>query len=270
MEMNNEIQPAATDQKIAIYQNASLLKIDEKEQEKLTAAFNDDMIEIRPDGIIYLPQVFWRQRLNEAFGVGQWCLIPKSQNKDPQKDKLYIEGVLMVRGAYMATAVGEAELHSENTMQSWASVWESAKSDCITRCCKDLGIAAELWQPDFNRKWIEKNAVKVFVDTNKGKGEKKIKVQFRKKNTPAFWNEIGIVNDQQPAAAPQAPALKAKINKPKTEGLDEVALDHWTQSISNCKNINDLLDLFNGNKAIVNSEPQVFKMFTERKKQLQK
>ncbi|MBK7380614.1 MAG: hypothetical protein IPJ03_16785 [Ignavibacteriales bacterium] len=34
-------------------------------------------------------------------------------------------------------------------MQSWASVEESAKSDCLGRCCKDLGIFKELWQPNF-------------------------------------------------------------------------------------------------------------------------
>jgi hypothetical protein len=183
------------DQKIEIYKNASLLKITEEEQKMLLASFDEKSIEIRPDGLIYLPQTFWRLRLNQAFGIGQWCLIVKNQTKDPQANKLYVEGVLMVRGSYMSTAVGEAEYHESNQQQSWASVWESAKSDCITRCCKDLGIASELWQPQFIRKWCADNAIRVFVKKKDGK----VGVQWRKKDSPAFYNETGIVpSDQSP------------------------------------------------------------------------
>lgn len=191
----------ALDHKIEIYQGASLLKIDDKEQAALHAGFDRALIEIRPDGLIYLPQVFWRGRLNQTFGIGQWCLVPKSQIKDPDHNKLYIEGVLMVRGHYVATAVGEAEYHESNSNQSWASVWESAKSDCITRCCKDLGIASELWQPEFIRKWIDEFAVKVFVTDKSGKR----KPQWRKKTAAPFWNEVqpGQQNNQQPAQQPQ-------------------------------------------------------------------
>lgn len=257
MENNNkENAIQATDNKIAIYQNASLLKIEETEQKKLTASFDEKLIEIRPDGIIYLPQVFWRIRLNETFGIGQWCLIPKSQNKDPEKDKLYIEGVLMVRGAYMATAVGEAELHSDNKNQSWASVWESAKSDCITRCCKDLGIAAELWQPEFIRQWLKKYAVDVWCQQKDGKYKK----QWRKASSDPFWNEQKNGQEKQEVK---------KLGKPEPKPIDELELEHWSQSIKECNNINELLDLYNKNKGAVNSEPKVFEMFTTRKKQLQ-
>ncbi len=181
---------------IAIYQGASLLKIEKEEQEKLAASFDAELIEIRPDGLIYLPQVFWRQRLNETFGIGQWCLVVKGSHKDPnpEKDKLYVQGVLMVRGSYVAEAVGEAELHSNNATQSWASVWESAKSDCITRCCKDLGIACELWQPTFIRTWQAQNAIQVWVD---GKN----KPQWRKRNAPPFYKEKGHVQNSSSSNA---------------------------------------------------------------------
>ena len=32
---------------------------------------------------------------------------------------------------------------------------EGAKSNALMRCCKDLGIAKELWNPEYVRKWKE-------------------------------------------------------------------------------------------------------------------
>lgn len=200
MENSNNNLPTTYKAEVNIFEGASMLDISKEETEKIAAPFDEKLIEIRPDGIIFLPQVFWRQRLNQSFGIGQWALIVKGSHKDPDptKDKLYVEGVLMVRGKYVATAVGEAELHSDNKNQSWASVWESAKSDCITRCCKDLGIASELWQPQFGREWAKKYAVEVWCKMKDGKTKK----LWRKKNAPPFWNEQGqpVVTDvEQPS-----------------------------------------------------------------------
>lgn len=189
--MENQAELQVLDTSISIYNNASLLIIEKEEQDELLAPFNEELIEIRPDGLIFLPQTFWRQRLNETFGIGQWCLVIKGQHKDPdpQKDKLYLQGVLMVRGSYVAEAVGEAELHSNNNQQSWASVWESAKSDCITRCCKDLSIASELWQPQFINAWKNKFAVDVWCEIKQRDGSVRPKKQWRKKDAQPFWNE---------------------------------------------------------------------------------
>lgn len=38
-----------------------------------------DDIEVKPDGIIYLPEIRYRRRLNEAFGPMGWGLIPKGE-----------------------------------------------------------------------------------------------------------------------------------------------------------------------------------------------
>ena len=175
---------------INIYYRASELKVSDEEQKKIAASFDKNQIEIRPDGLIFLPQTFWRERLNQSFGIGQWALIPKASHKDPTKDKLYLPGVLLVRGVFVAEAIGEAELHSNNPMQSWASVWESAKSDCITRCCKDLGIASELWQPQFIEAWKKENAIQVWRDkTGKKKNGEAGSYQWRKKTATPFFDE---------------------------------------------------------------------------------
>lgn len=43
----------------------------------LMRPLNVDDIEVKPDGIIYLPEIRYRRRLNEAFGPMGWGLIPK-------------------------------------------------------------------------------------------------------------------------------------------------------------------------------------------------
>lgn len=37
-------------------------------------------VEIKPDGIIYLPEIKYRRILNRAFGPGGWGLVPRSES----------------------------------------------------------------------------------------------------------------------------------------------------------------------------------------------
>ena len=213
METSNNI-PTIYKSEINIFQGASTLSISEDETKKLSADFSNELIEIRPDGMIFLPQVFWRERLNKVFGIGQWALIIKHNTQDVERNKLYVESVMMIRGCYISTAVGEAELHEDNKMQSWASVWESAKSDSITRCCKDLGIASQLWQPNFINKWKDDNAVQVWVD---GKN----RPQWRKKTAKAFFKEKGFVvdhNEQTPPSGGSGTSENPWLNKTTRDG----------------------------------------------------
>lgn len=38
-----------------------------------------DDIEIKPDGIVYLPEIKYRRILNKAFGPGGWGLAPRGE-----------------------------------------------------------------------------------------------------------------------------------------------------------------------------------------------
>ena len=38
-----------------------------------------DDIEVKPDGIIYLPEIKYRRILNKAFGPGGWGLAPRGE-----------------------------------------------------------------------------------------------------------------------------------------------------------------------------------------------
>ena len=51
-----------------------------KEQFKiLMTPLDEKDIEVKPDGIIYLPEIKYRRRLNDAFGPMGWGLIPKGE-----------------------------------------------------------------------------------------------------------------------------------------------------------------------------------------------
>ena len=45
----------------------------------LTQDLNPDDIEIKPDGIVYLPEIKYRRILNKAFGPGGWGLAPRGE-----------------------------------------------------------------------------------------------------------------------------------------------------------------------------------------------
>ena len=47
--------------------------------ETLLAPIDPDDIEVKPDGIIYLPEIKYRRILNKAFGPGAWGLAPRGE-----------------------------------------------------------------------------------------------------------------------------------------------------------------------------------------------
>jgi len=185
---------------IDLFATVSHLVLTPEESKALITAFDDSVIEIRPDGHIYIPQAYYRQRLNDVLGIGQWGLIQKGSYQDVSekaggktKTKFYLPGILVIRKCMVAEAVGEAELHDDNEQQSAASCWEAAKSDCITRCCKDMSIGAQLYQPTYIREWQKKYAIRVWL-------EGKTKPAWRRADAIPFWNETGVVDEKKPFA----------------------------------------------------------------------
>lgn len=50
-----------------------------KQAEILQEPLEFDDIEIKPDGIVFLPEIKYRRRLNRAFGPGGWGLAPRGE-----------------------------------------------------------------------------------------------------------------------------------------------------------------------------------------------
>jgi hypothetical protein len=94
---------------------------------------------------------------------------------------------------------------------------------------------------------------------------------------------LGILDESETDTLPNAvteditheevkPEPVKKLNgglKRETKPIDELELEHWAQSIKECNNMDELLDLFNKNKGTINSEQKVRTMFTARRVQLE-
>ncbi|KAI1799911.1 mitochondrial genome maintenance MGM101 [Daldinia bambusicola] len=136
----------------------------------LQASLHPDDIEVKPDGIIYLPEIKYRRILNAAFGPGGWGLAPRGQLMVHEK-LVTREYALVVQGRFVAQARGEMGYFSEEGVSTAA---EGCKSNALMRCCKDLGIASELWDPRFIRKFMKEHAMQVWVEHVTTKKRKQI------------------------------------------------------------------------------------------------
>ncbi|KAI2472882.1 Mgm101p-domain-containing protein [Annulohypoxylon bovei var. microspora] len=136
----------------------------------LQARLDPDDIEVKPDGIIYLPEIKYRRILNAAFGPGGWGLAPRGQLMVHEK-LVTREYALVVHGRFVGQARGEQQYFSEDGVSTAA---EGCKSNALMRCCKDLGIASELWDPRFIRKFMKEHAMQQWVEHVTTKKKKQI------------------------------------------------------------------------------------------------
>ncbi|TFK25978.1 mitochondrial genome maintenance MGM101 [Coprinopsis marcescibilis] len=147
--------------------------------EVLMAELATNDIEIKPDGLIYLPEIKYRRILNKAFGPGGWGLAPRSETSVGPKI-VSREYALVCQGRLVAVARGEQEYFDPSAI---ATATEGCKSNALMRCCKDLGIASELWDPRFIREFRSKYCVEIFAEHLPTK--KKYKM-WRRKDQPKF------------------------------------------------------------------------------------
>ncbi|KAJ3181017.1 hypothetical protein HDU87_001667 [Geranomyces variabilis] len=116
-------------------------------------------VEVKPDGMIYLPEIKYRRVLNRAFGPGGWGLIPRGPHTVTSKN-ISREYALFCLGRFVAQARGEQDYFHEDGLPT---ATEGAKSNALMRCCKDLGIASELWDPSFIEQFKAKHAAQVMT-----------------------------------------------------------------------------------------------------------
>ncbi|KAG1845026.1 mitochondrial genome maintenance MGM101-domain-containing protein [Suillus tomentosus] len=151
----------------------------------LLAPVDDMDIEMKPDGLIYLPEIKYRRVLNKAFGPGGWGLAPRSETNVGPK-VVSREYALVCQGRLVAVARGEQEYFDPSNIPT---ATEGCKSNALMRCCKDLGVASELWDPRFIREFKAKYCVEVFAEHVLTKKKKKL---WRRKDQPKFdypWKE---------------------------------------------------------------------------------
>ncbi|QPG73607.1 hypothetical protein FOA43_000919 [Brettanomyces nanus] len=145
-------------------------------QKTLSEDIPENDIEITPDGLLYLPEIKYRRMLNRSFGAGGWGLAPRSEtliskNKFGAGGLLTREYGLVVQGRLVSVARGEQAFFAENGVPT---ATEGCKSNALMRCCKDLGIASELWDPRFIKLFKKKRCESIFVEHIPSKKKKKI------------------------------------------------------------------------------------------------
>ncbi len=99
-----------------------------------------------------MPGAWYRKVLNDAFGPGGWGLQQVGRPVE-QDGAYYMDAVLVCHGRVVAETVGEYLPEQKWRKPGKGTVWESLCTDAISKCCKTLGVAEELWFPAWCRKW---------------------------------------------------------------------------------------------------------------------
>lgn len=71
-----------------------------EQQEILLASIAPDDVEVKPDGLLYLPEIKYRRILNRTFGPGAWGLAPRGESIVTGK-LITREYGLIVQGRYV-------------------------------------------------------------------------------------------------------------------------------------------------------------------------
>jgi hypothetical protein len=183
--------------------------------DKLLEPIDPENVEIRPDGIIYYPEIFYRRRLNQAFGPGGWALMPRGEFK-AIGDTLTRCYALFVAGRFISEVVGEMDLIRANDQMTWATVAEGVKSNALMRTCKDIGIASECWDPSFIDQWKKEHAVMVWRQS-------KTKPQWRRNDRDPWYDETqrGRQSEEEYTGQRDLGKLKEQSDKLKQQPKQE-------------------------------------------------
>jgi len=152
----------------SLYQGAAAEAFSEDIRRMLAEPIPSEDIEIKPDGTVYMPESRYRRILNRAFGAGAWALVPRGPHS-LSADVLSREYALFCLGRYVSQVRGHGAVRE---FANPAMVSESVRSNALTRLCKDLGIANELWDADFCNQWRAINCIRK-TENNRIKWEKK-------------------------------------------------------------------------------------------------
>lgn len=147
---------------------ASTLLLTPEETERLTAEFPDS--DFLPgaggkENLIYIQHSALRDRLNKVLGLGQWAIIVRetwnedfetrgSAGKPPQKGvRVYVRGMMLVRGCYVAESVGDMDYFPGNAAQNFGDAYEGAQTAAFRRCAKNFGVGVQAWDRHWCDSW---------------------------------------------------------------------------------------------------------------------
>ena len=159
-------EEALQDYSLPSFKNASESSFSAEIANLLSEPVDEQLIEIKPDGRCYLPEVQYRRILTKAFGIGGWSLIPRGPHSI-QGNVISREYALFAMGRYISQARGHTTI--SGSFQNPAMCTESVRSNSLMRCCKDLGIASSLWDNSVTAQWKAKYALRKSVTDYQGR-----------------------------------------------------------------------------------------------------
>lgn len=143
-----------------LIERAGEAPFDERIQQILSQDAPDEIIDIKPNGAIYVSHPIYRDILDRAFGIGGWALIPLEAPRI-KGDRAIWYGFLKCHGRYIESAYGGCTFVPKNREMNEDDAVEGAKSDCLTRCCKVFPLFRNLWNRDFAESWKKEHAQQV-------------------------------------------------------------------------------------------------------------
>jgi len=192
---------------------AGTLKVNAEQAKILHAPIDDTEIEIRPDGLLYIPAALYIRKLNETFPF-RWQAVPLMPNPQLQNGCVLWTHYLVIDGVYAATAVGQCEYRENNPTMTYGDAIEGAISNAIVRLCKRIGINMELWDKRFIEQWKAKFAESYKDPTHldrKGKPKEFWRKKINPDEKPKDYHRKGVESAIKDFCTGNSPKPKAEL-----------------------------------------------------------
>lgn len=144
--------PTPLQQMHALMEKAGEEGFDARTVEILSEPIDDALVDVKPNGAIFVSHIHYRDRLDRAFGPGGWALIPLAMPK-MENNRVVWFGFLKAGGQYIENAMGGCSYIPSNKEMNYDDCIEGAKSDCLARCCKALPMFRECWNKSYGDYW---------------------------------------------------------------------------------------------------------------------
>lgn len=185
--------------------------LDARQRAILSADPSDAELAVRPEGHVYMPHVFVRNRLDKVLGEGCYFIIEtgppaKQGNEVVQAWRMDVPGIGTV-----ASATGKAMYHATNAAMGWGDAVEACKSRAIMRIGKALSIGKILWAPQFQQQYRAEHCVVVECEKH-GRQGTKIEFYVRHKDRDFLDGERRVVG----------PADRENMRKVRRRQTDDV------------------------------------------------
>lgn len=182
------------------YYGAFDLAITPEQGAKLAAKFAPEQMNILPTGEVYVSHTHLRQRLTEAFGFGQWIMLPRG-NFSQDGNLMLRQYALVIKGCFVAEAVGEMEWQPTNKRMTKGDAMEGVTSNALMRLCKAFGVGLQSWDKVYNDKFIAEHCVRVW----RRDLDQKNKYQWRRKDATPWYDESAAPPSGGAQGEPQRP-----------------------------------------------------------------